>query len=220
MNPAADGWPGRSRHDHRGALGRADPRGERRALLLQRAHVLERVRLVLLHVRERRSLVAAGRGQLALVPGEPVADGALLGRAGGNLTGDRGDLLAGLPGRVPDLLHLFLRALDLVRDLLVLTSDLVQEVQLIEQLREAGGLEHDAERGCALGRVDLDDALVQPLRRSLVLALQEHELAGLHLVELVQPVELALMQREHGLELVEARRGAVDCVLKPRRSCR
>ena len=176
--------------------------------------MLERVRLVLLHVRERRSLVAPGRRQLALVPGEPVADSALLGRAGGDLAGDRGDLPAGLAGRVPDLLHLFLRALDLLRDLLVLTSDLVQEVQLIEQLREAGRLEHDAESRCRLGRVDLDDAPVEPLRRSLVLALQEHELARLHLVELVQPVELALVQREHLLELVEARRGAVDVVLK------
>ena len=138
----------------------------------------------------------------------------MLRRAGGNLAGDRGDLPAGLPGRVPDLLHLFLRPLDLVRDLFVLTSDLVQEVQLIEQLGEAGGLEHDAEGGCLLGRVDLDDALVQPLRRSFVLALQKHELAGLHLVELVQPVELALMQREHRLELVEARRCAVDVVLE------
>ena len=48
-----------------------------------------------------------------------------------------------------------------------------------------------------------------------MLALQEHELAGLHVVELVQPIELALMQREHRLELVEARRCAVDIVLKP-----
>ena len=177
--------------------------------------MLERVRLVLLHVRERRALVAAGRRQLALVPGEPVADRALLGRPVGNLTGDRSDLLAGPAGRVPDLLHLFLRVLDLLRDLLVLTSDLVQELQLIEQLREAGRLENDAERGGRLGRVDLDDALVQPLCRRLVLALEEHELAGLQLVELVQPVELALVQREHLLELVEARRGAVDVVLKP-----
>ena len=133
----------------------------------------------------------------------------------GDLTSDRSDLLAGLAGRVPDLLHLFLRVLDLFRDLLVLTSDLVEEVQLIEQLREAGRLENDAESGGRLGRVDLDDALVQPLCRSLVLALEKHELAGLHLVELVQPVELALVQREHLLELVEARRGAVDVVLKP-----
>ena len=48
----------------------------------------------------------------------------------------------------------------------------------------------------------------------LVLALEEDELARLDPVELVQPVELALVEREHGLELVEPRGGAVDVVLQ------
>ena len=173
------------------------------------------MRLVLLHIRERRPLVAAGGRELALAPGQPVAHCALLRGTGGDFPGGRGDLLADLAGRVPDFLHLLLRTLDRVRNLLVLASDLVQEVELVEQLREAGRLEHDVERGRGLGRVDLDDALVQPFRRGLVLALQEHELAGLQLVELVQPVELALMQREHFLELIEAHGRAVDVVLEP-----
>ena len=100
--------------------------------------MLERLRLVLLDVRERRSLVAPGRRERALVPGEPVADSALLGRTGGDLAGGRGDLSTRLAGRVPNLLHRQLRALDLFRDLLVLTADLVQELELIEQLGEAG----------------------------------------------------------------------------------
>ena len=47
-----------------------------------------------------------------------------------------------------------------------------------------------------------------------MLALQEDELARLDPVELVQPVELALVEREHGLELAEPCRGAVDIVLE------
>ena len=116
----------------------------------------------------------------------------------------RGDLRPRPPGGVARLLHLELGVLDLAGDPLVLAADVVQELELVEQVREARRLEHDGQRRGRIGGVDLDDPLVQPLRRRLVLALQEDELAGLEPVELVQAVEPALVEREHALELVEA----------------
>ena len=47
-----------------------------------------------------------------------------------------------------------------------------------------------------------------------MLVLEEDELAGLQLVELVQAVELPLVECEHVLELVEPRGGGVDVVLE------
>ena len=150
----------------------------------------------------------------ALAPGEPVAHGPLLGGASGHGPRRRRDLLAGLAGRVPGLLHLQLGDLDLGRDPLVLRADVVQELELVEQVGEAPRLEHDRQRGGRVGGVDVDEPLVQALHRGPVLALEEDELARLDAVELVQPVELALVEREHVLELVEPRGRAVDVVLE------
>ena len=110
--------------------------------------------------------------------------------------------------------HVELRALDLGDEPLVLPADVAQELELVEHVSEARRLEHDAERLGGLGDVDLDDPPVEALRRDLVLAAKVDEPRRLKVEELVEPVEAALLQREHGLELVEPRLGGADLVLE------
>ena len=170
--------------------------------------------LVLAHGGERGALVAAGCCELALAPGEPVAHGALLGRPRRDDPRRLRDLPARLPRRVPRLLHLQLRLLDLAGDLVVLPADRAQELELVEHVGEVARLEHDRQRRRALGGVDLDEPLAQARHGLPVLALEEDELARLELVELVQAVEPPLVQRKHGLELAEAGGRRVNVVLE------
>ena len=105
--------------------------------------MIERVLLVLLDGLERRALVATGGGELALAPGETVAHRPLLGSSRRHGPRRRRDLPARLAGRVPGLLHRQLGGLHLVGDSLILRADVVQELELVEQIGEARGLEHD-----------------------------------------------------------------------------
>ena len=163
---------------------------------------------------KRLVLLAAHRRELALIPGEPIANPSLLCRPGRDEPRRLGHLVAGDPRRVPRLPHLDLRGLDLGRDPLVLAADVVQELELVEHVSEARRFEYDRQRLGGLGGVDLDEPPVEPLRRSLVLALEVEQPARLEAEELVQLIQLPLVEREHVLEPVEPCGGGVDIALQ------
>ena len=109
--------------------------------------------------------------------------------------------------RVPRLAHL-------VRDLLVLVGDPAEVVDLVEDVLEARRREHDGEGVLAVGLVDVDEPVAEPLDGRRVLAPQEQEPLRLEVVERGQLREALLVQPQVLLQRVEPRRDVADPALQ------
>ena len=91
---------------------------------------------------------------------------------------------------------------------------LAEVLDLVDHLAQALGAEHDGDRIGLAARVQRDDAPAEPFHRDPVLLLEEEEPLRLLLELRRQPVELRLVEREHGLERRELRLRRVDVALE------
>ena len=89
---------------------------------------------------------------------------------------------------------------DLAGDVLVLDSDRLHVVGLRDQVGKAPGGEEYLQGAQLAAFVEIDQAVSEPFDQRVVLVAVELEALGLDAVELVQPVELLLVQREVALE--------------------
>ncbi len=131
-------------------------------------------------------LDAAAETSASRLARQPIAERALLGCAHLDQAGFLGD-----PGSCADRLRAqprqpLLRALDLHRDPLVLATDAVQQLDVVEQVGEGGRAESEREDVGRVGLVDLPHAALEPLDGDSVLAREGGKPLGLVVEQHVQ----------------------------------
>ncbi len=161
-------------------------------------------------VRERRLLEGLRGGHIVATRSEPIADCArLLGPGRDDGDGRRG-LCARLHGRPALRRGAFLRLLHLTRDPPVLGSDALDELVVVDDLREARRRDDEGERVGLLADVRVTHALLEHGDDPGVLALEADETPGLLLEKDRELLEPRALFRELRLEVVETRLRGID----------
>ena len=188
-----------------------DPGSEGRALLLERLDLPERRLTILGDRRERRGLLAASRDERVAARDEPRDDAALLGGGRRDRRLDPRRLRPCEPRAPASVGHAVARRLHLRCDALVLTADASEQLEVVEDVREARRADDEREHVRPVGHVQLAHPPLEADERDAVLAaeaLQAGRLVGDRAVERRETRpgagELALEHREASLLCVDA----------------
>ena len=159
-------------------------------------------------------LLVLGRREIVRRADELIAHVARLRGAGRDHRGLALDACAQHLGLRAGGFHLRLRRRHLLRDPPVLVADLVHVLHLVERVLHVARAEEDVERRGRVRLVDVDEATLERRDRRPVLLLEEGVALRLEREERVQRVETPLVQREVGLERLQAERDVADSSLQ------